>query len=530
MFALGLRYLNGWAMAAADGARKETAEWPPHPDRIFMALAAAWFETGRAPAEGEALCWLEGLPPPGIAAAAATFRRASGGKPAICYVPVNDTERGRKIPDHNELGKLKEAGLSLLPEYRSRQPRAFPVAIPRDPDVFLMWDSMVPESHRMPLLSLCHKVTSVGHSASLVQMWVEDSPPAANWVPVAGVGVCRLRIFGPGRLDDLQNRCNRENVVAWSDLESCLEAASKPKEKKVLKEQLKERFPEGRPLTRRPVTGLWQGYAKPGPSTDECTPGGLFDPRLVVLSLSGQRPPLQSTLKITEALRGTMLSNAAEPIPEWLSGHDVRGRPTSLPHIALLPLPFVGHEHADGRIMGLALALPRDIDPAEAAALFEPWLRDEYGLPKPFRLFNSSWLDCRAELETRESPPISLRAELWTRPARRWASATPIVLDRHCTGKDRWERAAEVVKDAVERIGLPRPLDVLLHPTSLVQGAPRASDFPCLTRKSDGGKLQHTHAILLFETEVEGPMMIGAGRFRGYGLCRPLPPGGHDNG
>ena len=42
MFALGIQYLNGWSMAAADGARKVQPEWPPHPDRVFMALAAAW--------------------------------------------------------------------------------------------------------------------------------------------------------------------------------------------------------------------------------------------------------------------------------------------------------------------------------------------------------------------------------------------------------------------------------------------------------------------------------------------------------
>ena len=68
MFALGLHYLNGWSLAASDGARKERAEWPPHPDRVFMALAAAWFETGEDNEEGAALRWLEGLPPPSIAA------------------------------------------------------------------------------------------------------------------------------------------------------------------------------------------------------------------------------------------------------------------------------------------------------------------------------------------------------------------------------------------------------------------------------------------------------------------------------
>jgi CRISPR-associated protein Csb2 len=537
MFALGLRYLNGWAMAAADGARKERAEWPPHPDRVFMALAAAWFETGQETDEGAALRWLESLPPPGITASDAKPRTGSGGgKPTVSYVPVNDTERGRKPPDTHDLGKLKDAGLALLPEHRSRQARAFPVAIPAEPDVYLSWKDGIPEPHRAPLLSLCRKVASVGHSASFVQMWLEDSPPAANWVPAEGIGAHRLRVFGPGRLDDLERRCNRENVIAWGELEARIDSA-KAKEKKMLKEQLSERFPT-EPVSLRPVPGLWQGYAKAEKREDEEPPGSLFDPRLVVLSLSGQRLSLHATLKLTETLRGAMLAacqKAMPTLPEWLSGHTPDGRATALPHVALLPLPFVGHEHADGRIMGLALALPHadgpgGFDPAEAAAFFDPWLREANGLPNPLRLFDGKSLDVQAELEIRESPPASLRSAVWTRSARRWASVTPVVLDRHCEGKDKWDKAAEVVKDACERIGLPRPLDVLLHQDSLVRGVPRASQFPYLARKSDGGRMHHAHAVLVFGEEVQGPVMIGAGRFRGYGLCRPLPQGGESHG
>ena len=86
MFGLGIRYLMGWAMAAADGAKKERAEWPPHPDRIFMALAAAWFETGQDVQEGNALHWLEELAPPGICASDRNVRTI-----ATSFVPVNDT-------------------------------------------------------------------------------------------------------------------------------------------------------------------------------------------------------------------------------------------------------------------------------------------------------------------------------------------------------------------------------------------------------------------------------------------------------
>ena len=52
---------------------------------------------------------------------------------------------------------------------------------------------------------------------------------------------------------------------------------------------------------------------------------------------------------------------------------------TSKPHLALLPLPFVGSVHADGRLMGVALAIPRDVDPAESSSVLEQWLWDEHG-------------------------------------------------------------------------------------------------------------------------------------------------------
>ena len=59
MLALGVRYLNGFVAACEPDAR-ERAEWPPHPGRVFLALAAAHFQTGMEPTEREALQWLQG--------------------------------------------------------------------------------------------------------------------------------------------------------------------------------------------------------------------------------------------------------------------------------------------------------------------------------------------------------------------------------------------------------------------------------------------------------------------------------------
>jgi CRISPR-associated protein Csb2 len=529
MLALGIRYLNGWAMAAADGARKELAEWPPHPDRVFMALAAAWFETGEDQEEGDALRWLETLDPPAISASDADFRRAlRENRPTVSYVPVNDSQRGRKLPDTEDVRKLKDAGLALLPEHRLRQARTFPVAVPRHPVIFLLWADTDPKQHRDALNRLVGKVSHVGHSASFVQMWLEDSPPEPTWIAVEGQAAHRLRVFGPGRLHYLNARCNRGNVIAYADLHAEIKEA-KGKVKKTLQARAQERFGDRAPVSLRPEPGRWQGYDRPAKATTRTTPGSLFDPRLTVLALFGRRLSLPATLKLTETLRGAVLSACPEPAPEWVSGHQPDGRPSSDPHLALLPLPFVGHEHADGRLMGVALALPKRIDPAQTTYYLGPLLRDKHGLPHRSRLFAGHWLECSAELEVRESPPTSLRSEVWTGPSRTWASVSPVVLDRHFDGKDKWERAAETVKDACERIGLPRPREVLMHPVSLVEGVPHARDFPRITRKRDGGRMHHSHAVILFDEAVEGPVMVGAGRFRGYGLCWPMDKdAGHD--
>lgn len=526
MFAIAAEYLMGWAMACADGARKQRAEWPPHPDRAYMALAAACFETGGDAAEGAALRWLENLQPPALSASGHEQRTS-----VIHYVPVNDAAQSslktvRRIVDAAAPGldKAKEAGLAQLPELRGRQARGFPVAIPHDPVVYFIWQADLPDSHRDSLVALCRKVTSIGHSASLVRMWLTDAPPSATWVPGEGPAAMRLRVSGSGRLAYLEQRMNKRAVLAYAAMQTALKEA-KGRAKHQLQCELDEQFPAP-PISLRPEPGLWQPYVRVQAARERVEAArGIFDARLIVLALSGQRLGLQTTLQLTEALRGAVLSGCASPVPEWLSGHSPSGAPTREPHMALLPLPFAGAPHADGRLLGVALALPRSVSTAEAARVLGPWLHDADGQPREIRLFDAGSLACTATLETRERAPATLDPRTWVGPAKRWATVTPIALDRHFDGADAWARAARGVADACERIGLPRPADVLLHPNSLHEGVPPSRTFAPILRKRGGGKLVHTHAVLTFDSDVLGPVVIGAGRFRGYGLCRPLRAG-----
>ncbi len=214
MLTIAIRYLNGWAMAAVDGAEKQLAEWPPHPDRVFMALAAAWFETGEDAAEGAVLRWLENQDPPGVAASNAVQRQT-----LTRFVPVNDAHATGMSTVGYSLGELKQKGLDLLPEFRSRRARSFPVIIPHNPVVYLIWTKSLPSEHRAALNRLLTNVTHVGHSASLVQAWITDHTPEPRWIPTNGLAHIHLRVPYPNRLTTLKQRLNRDNFLAFHDLE-----------------------------------------------------------------------------------------------------------------------------------------------------------------------------------------------------------------------------------------------------------------------------------------------------------------------
>lgn len=498
MFAIAIEYLMGWSMAAADGARKQHAEWPPHPDRLFLALAAGWFETDGGPDEERALRWLEALPAPALACSDAQPRSV-----VTHYVPVND---------------LLDADKSDL---RLRKARSFPVAVPTDPVVHFLWNADIPVELRAPLTALCDKLACLGHSASVARAWLVDQPPLPTWEPVVDAGPLQMRISGAGRLDYLRERDDREALSAYAAMTTAIQTAKKGKARDALIAQRDQRFARA-PIALRPEPGLWHSYRRARAVLPIASTGGsVFDPRLLVLAVQGQRLDLPSTLLLTGALRGALLRHCDSDLPEWVTGHATDGQPSTKPHLAMLPLAFAGVRHADGRILGVALAVPRSVTPQQAASALAPLLWDETGAPREIRLYDGSVLDCVVTLDQRERPPVTLDPATWTGPSTTWATVTPIVLDRHVDGPQAWNQACAVVADACERAGLPRPEKVVLEPHARMVGVPGARAFPALTRKRDGGRMAHSHAVLRFGQPVVGPLLIGAGRFRGYGLCRP---------
>jgi CRISPR-associated protein Csb2 len=459
MLAIAVRYLTG-RVVATHPARRDEAEWPPHPARLFMALVASWGENGCRPDGRTALEWLERQPAPEL-----TFSAAAPADPVTVFVPVNDARDAK-----------------LLPSLRGKAGRQFPSVVPEDDTVWFVWrEADPPPEIRAGLARLLFGMTYLGHSSTLVAARLDPEPPPATWIPGTDGSGVRLRVAGEGTFGELAR------AYAGG-------GAGKGPE--------------------RPQLGSWQAYAPPSmPAREEAgTAGGGFSAAFWVLRrVSGRPLPLAAAPRAVEALRAAMIAHAEEPVPELISGHGPDGSPSRRPHVAFVPLADVGHPHADGHLLGLAVIPPAGLTRDErrtCAAALAGIQRLTWG-----RL--GAW-----DVET--GPPGAgshrgLDTETWTRPARRWASVTPVVFDRY---PKREGDAASIIGEACARIGLPRPLDVLVHPVSLHLGVPAAGEFPPLS--ASGKRRWHCHVVVTFAEPVPGPVLLGAGRFRGYGFLRPL--------
>ena len=83
-------------------------------------------------------------------------------------------------------------------------------------------------------------------------------------------------------------------------------------------------------------------------------------------------------------------------------------------------------------------------------------------------------------------------------------------------------RAEATIRQACLRVGLPEPARVVATLTPLVTGSQAARRFSPFPRRA--GRLRRVllHAEIEFEAPVAGPIILGAGRFLGLGLFRPL--------
>jgi CRISPR-associated protein Csb2 len=480
MFALEVEFLNG-RLYATDFRERDIPEWPPHPSRLFSALVAAFYESGLDSDLRTALVWLEEQTPPDIWAGSFVPRLESAARSRFtqpktpgAFVPINDDYSGKF---RNSAGRRKE--------------RWFPSGTPEDERVHFIWGDASPTPATIDALRrIAAQVSYLGHSSSLVRVAVIESPRDAVLKP-SDSGDTLLRIPSKGRLEYLEIEFARSQGT--------------------------RQF--------RPDAGGVRRYAHVGKNeVSRLTPSSSFGEMIIFQRLSGLPERIESLLIVTSVLRDALMAQSPQqPAPGCISGHG------DTPHIACVALPFVNHRYADGSLKGVAILLPKGLAEADQLVIFG-------GLNRIEELNSKQGMHWQIRHCVDDAESATLSESTWTRKARVWASVSPMLLDRfpkpvNQNGREPTANAPEykpgdspeeIVADACERIGLPRPKAVRLHKNSLVLGVPPSTRFH-LRRRRDEAPRPASHVILEFSEAVKGPVLLGAGRYFGLGLFLPLP-------
>ncbi|MGR9053681.1 MAG: type I-G CRISPR-associated protein Csb2 [Gammaproteobacteria bacterium] len=486
MLALEVDYLMGRAVASSRDDRR-VVEWPPHPARLFAALVAGFEECELGDEVRSALEWLEALPEPSIYADP-PVHEGLGRDVHSVFVPVNDGNE-QQSPQ-----KKKYSAISPDMNFRrNRQERYFPAFTPRDSTVYFVWKDVNHDDARLKALQqAAQNVTYLGHSMSPVRVAVRNEAPEPNLIPHPGEKL-RLRTTGLGRL----------------------------------------RYLETLHMQRMDNTLIQPHIGRVG---EYRVKGGLVEPELrslyqriyILRKKQGCRLPIEAAFGACCLVRKAVMELCDDPLPETISGHMPDGTATGRPHLTVMPLPNVGHRYADGHIMGFAVLMPETAGHTVLDQL-------ENGLEKltslNFGLLGQSAMEL-LDAETLATAPNSLQPATFTRKHRVWASVTPVVFGhfpKRKPGKD----ALAVIGKSCSDIGLPAPADVQIVPTSVFNGVPPAKLFTCNRdyERTDylRGKMA-AHIVVSFDTPVQGPVVLGAGRFLGLGACRPYRVGeGHSH-
>jgi CRISPR-associated protein Csb2 len=437
-------------------------EWPPHPARLFCALVASAIDDG----DLTALRWLESAGRPHVLASptgAASMVAANG------FVVTNAVERG--------------GGSQTWPG-RTNKFRTRAAVRPRDGAFAVVWATAEPDDATLGrLVRLAARVPYVGRSTAAAEVTVSlaDEARRTGWtefVPVSygepSHGEWRLPY--EGYVDDLRDAFE-SGRRAWEVSRTAPFREGPPA------------MPHPSPVESPYELMVW-AFARP-----VVTPAG------------------QSLLDHTAALRRAVLDRVPDPVPPLVSGHGADGEP----HVAFLGLVDAGHPNADGRLLGVAVALPKALSGPDRRRVLGGLI--DAADPFTTLTIRRSYTLTLQRGAAIESPLDAHRPERWTdAPSGSvvWATATPLMLDRYVKRGDDLEAA---VADAVVTAGYPRPAEVAVSRSSFVRGG--------ITRVQWGHAVSGrprrptTHARICFDSPVVGPVIVGSMRYLGLGLFVP---------
>jgi|GEM_PF-637213 len=511
--------------------RSGPPEWPPSPFRLFQALVAGVARRGELvvgvdePANknltdiGNALDWLQ---------------KYSREHPPIIIAPKSKTGQAitRFVPNNDGDNKFdRQERLTAKPTI----PTLFLLEPDQRPEVHYVWDvSGKTECPTSDIEKAARSLTTLGWG---IDMAFADARLAGEaklqqlkgirWYPKSGDGSFEETLRVPTYDDDL-------GECTLCDLRHCHSSAM-------------TRIEHGKPLKTVDKPKIFDRVLYTSTERPIGRPYAVF--QLLDPNEDPARYPHAKLMHIAAMTRSLAIRacQAAGEDPEFVSRF-VRGKnePARDDHkqISYVPLPSIGHEHADAMIRNVMLVAPVGMDREVARVVRaidgralvperdegEDSCEAELVVPPNYR----------AELQQFNPPKNKFIATCYLGSSRVWQTVTPVILDEHAKKVDRKnEETGEIEKvwnhdemicKALKRAGSETPCTFTWQAIPFLKNCLSAHRYDREKKRTGyyrpkrfDGKTA-VHVRITFDRPVPGPLTLGAGRHCGFGLMAGIDP------
>ncbi|MDE0666797.1 MAG: type I-U CRISPR-associated protein Csb2 [Acidimicrobiaceae bacterium] len=475
MLTISVEFLHGTYRADPDGSaiggRAERGEWPPSVARLLAAFVAAdgtgeWCRL----TDGSELEFLEALGAPVIHADADPFHQS------LCERFVVKASRRTADMKHTHQEYPARKGDEVRPGVR---------VTPRSPKVAYVWDDAEPRDFLHALRLRAARIGYLGCADSPVRLRVDAES--------SGADLSGLHAFRPDTSG------------------TCMISVPRPGHHLTALDAAFEAWLEQGPAVGRsqfPALRNLVAYAGPEDVVGDDEPGRVIAWLRLHQSIPGRR-----IAEVTAVLRAAVMERYqrlyGDPPPRELHGHGYEG--TGYEIARYLALPNVGFGRSDGRIHGLAVWLPRTSD-AET-------VERTRGAARSIDVLTASNLTVQVAPWQGETKPLAATPRRWRAASRVWVTAVPAVHERY--GR---LNLAEIRRWCVHA-GLPEPVSARSARVPLIKGALDLHPTQVHPGRSDdtASRKPYSHVELRFREAVRGPVVVGGGRSKGFGLCVPAP-------
>ncbi|MDA1051738.1 MAG: type I-U CRISPR-associated protein Csb2 [Planctomycetota bacterium] len=470
-------------------ANGEKPEWPPSPFRLFQAIVAGnACGTDLPPEVVEALSWLESLDPPDVIAPSARF-----GQVVLSYVLNNSDGRSRTPktirPTLLNGDRVIQYAWKFDPTIQSAFQYAGTVAKAVRHIRAIGWGIDMAIGHGEVLEA------NLALGKSRIRYFPTDhADTGSDW-----------RLPGPGSLASLQD-CYSQYLRRFESHEATY-------------------LESGGPIYRL------QSYA-----TGEARPHAVF--KLLDANEDTYRYPHAKLIHIAGMVRHVAIERMNDDPPSWkrddpnwldtfVCGH--RGNAEQHEQISYVPLPSIGHQHADAIIRNVMLIAPlgceRELEYV-AQRLNGEELTPENQV-RSVELENSSHNPKPVFLERFNPPRGKFIAECYLGTSNVWHTVTPVILDGHDDKKP--GKTKKLIQTALQRAGIETPCQFTWQAFPFLKNCLSAHKYDRDGRHTGYHRPAHlknltaVHVRLKFTHSVPGPITLGAGRHCGFGLMAKEP-------